>query len=208
MRRKITWTVISCIMVLSLVIASCGTKDTGGTVTQEDKGQTVTVGGEEEKTDEKEEEIPISSDEPQYGATLSLALIGDPQIQWDLLSLGTPAPAQHSHQRVWDGDWTKGRAGGYGTGEVTWGTGSYIPDLQTGFLAENVEWIIDDDGQNVTTYITVRPGVHWAFDQTNEASRLVGVFTTGLGCICPLVDGSICINGIVIRCCIEVHIVM
>ena len=39
MKRKVIWTVISCIMVLSLMIASCSTEDTGGTVTTEDKGQ-------------------------------------------------------------------------------------------------------------------------------------------------------------------------
>ena len=46
-------------MVLSLVIASCETEDTGGTVTQEDKGQTVTVGEEKEEMEEEKEEKPF-----------------------------------------------------------------------------------------------------------------------------------------------------
>ena len=49
--KKIAWLIMSVMIVLSLVLVSCGTtEDTGGKVTEEDTGQTVTVGGEEEKT--------------------------------------------------------------------------------------------------------------------------------------------------------------
>jgi hypothetical protein len=48
--KRVVWLLVSCLMVLTLVLASCESDTgTGGTVTTEDKGQTVTVGGEEEE---------------------------------------------------------------------------------------------------------------------------------------------------------------
>src|SRR4030042_2880521 len=100
MGKKIIWTMACFLMVVSLIIASCGTEDTGGTVTTVDKGQTVTVGTEEDKIEEKEEIIEISSDEPQYGGTITLAApVND--ITWNLLGLGKAAPHQLSHNRLW-----------------------------------------------------------------------------------------------------------
>ena len=73
-------------MVLSLVIVSCETEDTGGTVKEEDTGQKVTVGGEEEEQEVEEEVIEVSTDDPQYGGTITLALPADPD--WNLFGLG------------------------------------------------------------------------------------------------------------------------
>jgi peptide/nickel transport system substrate-binding protein len=167
--KKIVWIVVSCLMALSLVIASCGPKEEAKVT--EEGGQTITTKGEEKAPEE--EVVQPTTEEPQYGSTLTLALASDPQPLWDLYGLGTPAPSQLTHQRVWDGDWTKGLAGGYGTGQVDWGEGSYLPDLQVGFLAENIYWQTDPGGQTVTTYITVRKGIHWALDPNNAYSRMV-----------------------------------
>jgi peptide/nickel transport system substrate-binding protein len=171
MKKKIVWMLVSCLMVLSLVIASCGPKEEEEAKITEEGGQTVTT--KEEEEEEEEEVIVPSTEVPEYGGTLTLALAADPQPLWDLYGLGTPAPSQLTHQRVWDGDWTKGLAGGYGEKLVSWGEGSYLPYLQTGFLAENVYWQTDPGGKTVTTYITVREGIHWALDPKNEFSRLV-----------------------------------
>ena len=116
MKEKLIWTVISFIMVLSLVIASCETEDTGGTVKEEDTGQTVTVGGEEEEEVE-EEIIEVSTDDPQYGGTITLALTADPD--WNLFGLGKAAPHQLAFNRLWDDDWTLGPAGGYGASVIS-----------------------------------------------------------------------------------------
>ena len=48
--KKFVW-LISCLMILSLMVVSCGgEEEAGGTVTTEDQGQTVTVGGDEGET--------------------------------------------------------------------------------------------------------------------------------------------------------------
>ena len=38
MTKKIIWVMVSCLMVLSLGLASCAEKETGGTVTEEGSG--------------------------------------------------------------------------------------------------------------------------------------------------------------------------
>ncbi len=167
--KKIVWMLVSCLMVLSLVIASCGPEQEA-----EEKvvGKATVVTAEEEV--EEEEVVVPSLEVPEYGGTITLALAADPMAAfYDLFSLGSAAPQQLSHNRVWDGDWTKGIAGGYGTAEVDWGEGSYLPYLQTGFLAESVSWAVDPGGETVTTTIRVRDGVRWALDPNNQYSREV-----------------------------------
>jgi peptide/nickel transport system substrate-binding protein len=86
MLKKVIWVLISYLMVLSLVMASCSTdEDTGGKVVEEDTGQTVTVGAEEEEAtsilDEQEEEVATPPGTgnwwdklgvPEYGGTLTI----------------------------------------------------------------------------------------------------------------------------------------
>ncbi len=143
MKRKIIWILVSCIMVLSLVIASCGQEE-----------------GEE-----------TSSDIPQYGGTLTLALGADPN--WDLISFGGTWPQEQAHQRMFDGNWTKGPAGGYGEGVTTWGMSTRIPEFDTGYLATDYYWEVSPDGTEVTTYFTIRDGVHFA-PIDSAAGRMVG----------------------------------
>jgi peptide/nickel transport system substrate-binding protein len=143
MKRKIIWMLVSCLMVLSLVIASCGQKE-----------------GEQ-----------TSSDVPQYGGTLTLSLIGDPN--WDLISFGGTWPQEQAHQRMFDGNWAKGPAGGYGEGLTTWGMSTRIPEFDTGYLATDYYWEVSPDGTEVTTYFTIRDGVQFA-PIDSEAGRMVG----------------------------------
>jgi peptide/nickel transport system substrate-binding protein len=143
MTKKIIWILISCLMVLSLVIASCGQKEEG----------------------------PTSSDVPQYGGTLTLSLIGDPL--WDLISFGATWPQEQVNQRMFDGNWTKGPAGGYGEGLTNWGMSTRIPEFDTGYLATDYYWEVSPDATEVTTYFTIRNGVHFA-SVDSEAGRMVG----------------------------------
>jgi peptide/nickel transport system substrate-binding protein len=172
MTKRFVWILVSCLMVLSLVIASCGPKAAEKKAAE---GGAATVTTKEEAAKEAEEEAVAPSPEvPIYGGTLTLALATDPMAAfYDLFSLGSADPQQLSHNRVWDGDWTKGPAGGYGTSEVDWGEGSYIPDLQVGHLAQSISWVIDPGGKTVTTTIEVKKGIHWALDPNNQYSRLV-----------------------------------
>ena len=172
MKKKIVWILVSCLMVLSLVIASCAPK--AEEAAKEEAAAKVTTKEEATKKEVTEEAVAPSVEVPQYGGTITLALAGDPMAMfYDLFGLGSAAPQQLSHQRVWDGDWTKGPAGGYGTNQLTWGEGSYLPEFQTGFLAESVTWVIDPGGKTVTTTVKVKKGIRWALDPNNQYSRLV-----------------------------------
>ncbi len=173
MRRNILWIIVSCLMALSLLMVSCGQEEV-----EEESGKGIVVKTEkqeqveeqEEEVQEEEEEVVVS-DEPQYGGTISLVMTLDPTF--DLLGLGKNAGHLLSHQYLWDGDWAKGPAGGYGTAEVPWAESTNVPDLNAMILAESIEFILRPDDQEVDTVITVRQGVHFAFND-NEAGRLVG----------------------------------
>lgn len=171
MIKKSIWILISSLMVLSLVMASCGTDETGGTVTQEGTGQTVTTGGEEPtKPGTETEETP--SDKPQYGGSITLAMTTDVNdfLPW---SLAPSVPVQQCNDWIWNGDWAKGPAGGYGTNDVGWEVSTNIPSLKAGYIGEDIHWSVDEGGQTATIYITVKEGIHYSLDPTNEASRLV-----------------------------------
>lgn len=172
MVKKLVWMVISCVMVLSLITASCGTDDTGGTVTQEDEGQTVTVGTEEEKMDEKEETV-VSSDKPEYGGsiTLMMALDVNDFLPW---SLAPSAPVQMCNDWLWNGDWAKGPAGGYGSNEVGWETSTNLRDMKAYYLAQEIRWEANDDGETGNVYIKVKEGINYSYDPVNPVSQLVG----------------------------------
>lgn len=171
MMRKLGWMVISCVMVLSLIIASCSKEDTGGTVTQEDKGQTVTVGAEEEK-DEKEEVVE-SSDKPQYGGsiTLMMALDVNDFLPW---SLAPSAPVQMCNDWLWNGDWAQGPAGGYGSNEVGWETSTNLRDMKAYYLGQEIRWEANEDGETGNVYIKVKEGINYSYDPDNPVSQLVG----------------------------------
>ena len=175
MVKKMVWLVVSCLMALSLIVASCGgEEDTGGTVKTEDKGQTVTTGGDDEGKEmviEGEKEIIKPSGDPQYGGTLTLALNADPSF--DLISFGATWPQEHAHQRMYDGNWAKGPAGGYGEGLTDWGESTRIPALNIGTLATDYGWEVSADGTEVTSWFTIRDGVNFAMPDT-EAGRMVG----------------------------------
>ena len=75
MTKKIVWLLVSCLIVISLLIASCGEEETGGTVTTEDKGQTVTVGGGEEDAGTgpgTASTVGQEQNKPQYGGRLNI----------------------------------------------------------------------------------------------------------------------------------------
>jgi peptide/nickel transport system substrate-binding protein len=87
--------------------------------------------------------------------------------------LGPSRPTDLAAERLWDGDWTKGPAGGYGTKQASWDASTNVRDLKVGYLAESVTWTVDAQKKEVTTTIKVRQGIRWALDPKREASRLV-----------------------------------
>ena len=164
--KKILWMLVSGLMVLSLVMASCGPAEEE----EEEEEEVVIEEEEEEEVEEEEEEvIAPSPDVPKYGGTITLV---SPWESWDLLALGKSVPEQLAYNRLWDGDWAKGPAGGYGTNEVLWEESTNIPDFKTGFLAESWRFDVDSEAGTVTTIFQIKQGIHYA-RVDSEAGRLV-----------------------------------
>jgi peptide/nickel transport system substrate-binding protein len=135
-KRKLVWLLASCLMVLSLVMTSCGT------ASEEDEGGTI------------EEEEAVTALTPKYGGTLNV--ITDESTGFDprkvMVHFTRTLPV--SHETLLMGDWAKGPAG---TGETDWRIG-YLGDvsLLTGCLAES--WELKDDE---TLVYHIREGVKW-----------------------------------------------
>ncbi|HEY93569.1 MAG TPA: hypothetical protein G4O15_01350, partial [Dehalococcoidia bacterium] len=169
MTRKIVWLLLSCLMVLTLVLASCEEADTGGTVTTEDKGQTVTVGGEEDVGTGPGTATTVGEeqDKPQYGGRLTIATIAAPAA-WNpgAVAGGSAGQAAIVLEQILGRNWAEGEAG---TGKYNFVGG--VPEWGGvgGNLAES--WEIPGVGVWV---LHIRQGVHWAYHPEFEASRLVG----------------------------------
>jgi peptide/nickel transport system substrate-binding protein len=177
--KKFLWVMICCIMTISLVIASCGTGDEEEeTTTTEKEGPTEVVVEEKTSTgsavydeDETDDVLEVSSDKPQYGGSLNLLMAAN-EPDFDLINWFSTAPQHLMHQSVWEGDWTKGPAGGYGENIVDFGDHTNVPDLFMGRIATDWTWNIDEATNMVVTVIHVRDGVYFAQPDT-EAGRMV-----------------------------------
>lgn len=176
MKRKVVWLVVGCLMALSLVAVSCGqqeaevTKGPGITVTEEEQEKEVVK--EEEQEQEVEEGVVVDPDQPRYGGTLVLPANTnvtwfDPQ-DW----VGGGMSFDLTMQRLWDGDWAKGNAGGYGTGESDFRSSYDVRDHKRGFIAENIEFIVDDANDEGKIIYTIRQGVHWAINDDSAGARI------------------------------------
>lgn len=171
MTKKIVWLVVSCLMVLSLVIASCGTTETGGTVTTVGEGQTVSVGAEEEEEELEEPGLATSAgkeiDKPQYGGKLTILTSAAPST-WNPGAVIGQSAEQGGIvlEQILGRDWEKGLAG---TAEYNFVGG--VPEWGAvgGNLAES--WEIPDIGVWI---LHIREGVHFGYNSESEASKLVG----------------------------------
>ncbi|MFC2015145.1 ABC transporter substrate-binding protein [Chloroflexota bacterium] len=171
MGRKILWLVVSGLMVLSLVMAACGPAE----VEEKEVTEKEVVEKEEEKEEEEvEEEKVVSSNEPQYGGRFNL-VASAAGTNFDPVRAITGTLYNLVYQHLWEGDWTKGPAGGYGTNETDWGTANNdLFELKAGMVAESWDWTIDEENDQGILVWQIRQGVNWALDSNSEASRLVG----------------------------------
>ena len=169
MIKRVVWLLVSCLMVLILVLASCESEtDTGGTVTTEDTGQTVTVGGGDETREEPgTPSVTVDPDKPRYGGRLVI-LTGSDITNWNVASGACQWPSQDGYvlEQILGIQREKGLAG---TGETDYSQGVTDYTFLGGNLAESWEnpavgvWILN-----------IQQGVHWAYDPEFEASALVG----------------------------------
>ena len=154
MRKKILWMLVSCLMVLSLVITSCG----DGTGDEKAEGETVIGKEVKEEKEEKKETVIKKDDEmlspeiPKYGGVLARIRESDPR-GWDYGESGE-GKIMNMGEELLGGDWAKGPAG---TNENDWscGFGGFVNSM-TGKLAES--WEMPDDE---TIIYHIRHGVHW-----------------------------------------------
>ena len=116
MKKKILWVMVSCLMVLSLVVASCG-------------------------PEEEEEAGFRPPEEPKYGGIMTTAIAAD-YNQWDPYHTQTiqVGHMQFTSNELIGGDWTKGPQG---TGETDWAYG-WLGDI-TVCAGELCDWELPDD---------------------------------------------------------------
>ena len=157
MKKRIIWVVVSCLMVLSLVMASCGPA--------EEEEAEVEMG--EEEVEVGEEEIEVGEEEvieeedgilppevPKYGGTATI--VGGEGTHFDSLQYLRQFNYSvfFTNEELITGDWRKGPTG---TGEASFIYGcAGRMDLMTGWLAES--WESPDDE---TIIFHIRPGIHW-----------------------------------------------
>ena len=169
---------MSCWMVLSLVVAACAPAATPTTPTSPaapttSSASTAPAAPEQEKP--RKEAVKSVGETPKYGGVLNVAITGD-ITAWDpfasSLFYGGLATAL-TNQGLWSGDWAKGPAGGYGTGETDWAiTGYDVFDQKVGNIAESWKWTLDAAKDQGTIVYQIRQGIRYSLNPNSEASRL------------------------------------
>ncbi len=151
-----------------LLLASCGSSTPATTSTAP-----VTTTAAPPTTTKATTTSAPSSEKPQYGGTLNLA---------SSLSITTWDPTRNITGSVqglylnvlWEGDWARGPAGGYGTHETDWSfANNDLFGLKLGIVAQSWKWTVDAASKTGTIVYQIRPGVHWGLNPDQEASRLV-----------------------------------
>jgi peptide/nickel transport system substrate-binding protein len=154
--KKYLWVFICCLMALSLIIASCGTKEEE-TTTSTDEGSdkvviTETTTGEKSETTEQKEGY-ADPQEPKYGGTFNFVWYkpqGFDPYNTFMVSCSTLYVV---NEELLMGDWTKTPAG-----DGSAGTEGFLgfSDRETGALCES--WSMPD---NETLLFNIRQGVYW-----------------------------------------------
>ncbi len=154
---------IVCILVLGLVAGLIGSSCARG-------------GGEA---------VTVEKEKPVYGGTLTMRIAADPPAFDDgIRGHAYCTTLKLTNDELWMGDWTKGRAGGYGTGESEWFVGG-LNRLETkaGSLAER--WEIQ--GKH-TIIFHLRKGVKWQNKPPTNGRELTAedvVFSLKRQCTLP-----------------------
>ncbi len=187
MKKKVTWMVVSGWMVAALLLTSCAP------AVVEEAPKAETPKAEVPKKEVVPEKVVVPKEEsnmvkwtgtkrdgtvvekmlekPKYGGSATLYSSVD-MPQWDVIGAfrlsGAYWPAGPVNETLLVRDWTRGPLG---TEEWVGGiTIRGVPNTtETGLLASSWE----TTGPNTFTF-TIRQGVHFALDQSSEASRLVG----------------------------------
>jgi peptide/nickel transport system substrate-binding protein len=169
MKKKIVWVVVSCLMVVAMVLASCGKAVTEEEVVTPTEEEVVTPTEEEVVTPTEEEVVTPTEEVPKYGGWLHLALESSTMSLDDAFQSRLMAPTMMlTHESVVTGDWSKGPAG---TGEYDLLYRAFLPD-RVPVLIES--WEFPDPDTIIMHVKKGKDAVHWALNPDSEASRLVG----------------------------------
>lgn len=168
MKRKVVCLLFSVVILLA-VLASCSPASTTSTPASSTSPTTSPTPTSPSITS------PTSAEEPQYGGSLRLVQNQDITVFDDILTFTfVPGPTERlTNETMWQGDWAKGDAGGYGTGESPWLDWYDIFSDKAGMLATSWKWTLDAENNQGRLVYQIRPGVHFALNPDSEASRLV-----------------------------------
>ncbi len=150
MTKKIIWLLVSCLMAVSLIMASCG-----GAVEEEEEEEVVEEEEQVMEEEEEEDKEVVGPEMPEYGGSFTVAVTSSPTY-WDWTYSPTSGCWQnvYSEESLITGDWTKGPSG---TGEASFTLNILPPtSVMTGLLAESFE--IPDDQ---TIIYKIREGVRF-----------------------------------------------
>ena len=162
MTRKITWLLLSCLMVLALVLASCGpaVEEEEEVVTEEEKEKEVVTEEEEEEVAVEEglvmvrDSLGILKEKPRYGGLGRYCWTGTGGIRnWDPAAITAGTWHLGMYQALTRADFSRGPSG---TNEFGFTSGFFLEKYRVGSLAESWE---TPDTQTVIIYL--REGVHF-----------------------------------------------
>jgi len=176
---------MSCLMLLSLILASCSSQETTQNQSTDDTGNDQVVitesgtggtgtGSTDSSSGGGTEQPVTDTSGPHYGGKITLAALADVQFFDPMDWVGGGITLDLTNQRLWDGDWSKGPAGGYGEGLTDWGTSEDVRSNKMGYLAEKISFEVDNENNVGHLIYDIRPGVNWFVNPDNPASVLVG----------------------------------
>ncbi len=150
MNKTIVWVMLTCLMVGTLVLASCAPAPSP-TATP---GPTATVSPTATASPTAIPTAALGPEVPKYGGHF-LGVWDKAPVNFDPIT-GSPARAYatcQTNENLLTGDWTKGPAG---TGENPFWAADYVLSQHTGLLAQS--WETPDPD---TIIFHLRKGIHW-----------------------------------------------
>jgi peptide/nickel transport system substrate-binding protein len=166
MSKKILWLVLSEFMVLSLVLAACGPSP--GPIVPTSPTEPVIPTSPVTPGDPATPIAPVSEtpqqqaakpapETPTYGGTLVLTQNAN-MADW---TQGHTVSWNFLFDTIFGGDWTKGTAGGFGTGESDWTSNYDRFDHYLGYAADSYKWNIDAARNSLTIVYQIRQGIRY-----------------------------------------------